>query len=135
MSRFLLDTGAAQDFVNNRHNVVSRVDAERRRGNRIGICVPVLGELWSGVEGSATRERNLRRLRNALTRLVVWPYDNAAAEIFGRLFIQLRRIGRPMQQIDVQAAAIAFALGDTTVVTVDSDLFDIPDLQVENWSA
>jgi len=135
MSRFLLDTGTAQDFINHRNGVLERAIEEQYKGHRIGICVPVLGELWSGVEGSLTRERNLRLLRAALTKLVVWPYDNAAAEIFGRLFIQLRRIGRPMQQIDVQAAAIAFALGDTTVVTVDSDLFDIPDLQVENWSA
>jgi hypothetical protein len=48
MRRFLLDTGIAQDFINRRHGVVERSDAERRAGNRIGICSPVLGELWAG---------------------------------------------------------------------------------------
>ncbi len=133
MRRFLLDTGIAQDFVNRRNGVLERVDAERRRGNRIGICTPVLGELWSGVEGSAARDRNLQRLRRALSRLVVWPYTNEAAEQFGRVFAELRRIGRPMQQIDIMVAAIAFTIGDCTVVTTDSDLAAVPGLVVENW--
>jgi hypothetical protein len=45
MRRFLLDTGITQDFINRRHGVIERSDAERRAGNRIGICTPVLGEL------------------------------------------------------------------------------------------
>ena len=60
MSRFLLDTGIAQDFMNRRHGVQDRADEKRRQGHRIGICVPVLGELWSGVEGSASRDRNIQ---------------------------------------------------------------------------
>lgn len=82
MRRFLLDTGTAQDFINRRHGVIERSDAERRAGNRIGICTPVLGELWAGVEGSVSRERNLQRLRRSLSRLVVWPYTNDAAAPF-----------------------------------------------------
>ena len=73
--RYLLDTGIAQDFQADRRGVRARVDAERRLGHRIGICVPVLGELWAGVEGSASRERNARLLRHALSRLFLWPYS------------------------------------------------------------
>ena len=135
MSRFLLDTGIAQDFMNHRHGVQDRMDEKRRQGHRIGICVPVLGELWSGVEGSASRDRNLQRLRNALSRLVVWPYTQEAAAEFGRLFAELRRVGRPMQQIDIQIAAIALRLGDCTVVSSDRDLAAVPGLRVENWAA
>lgn len=134
MRRFLLDTGITQDFMYRRHRIPERVDRERHQGNRLGICVPVLGELWSGVEGSVSRERNLQKLRQALSRLVVWPYTNGAAEQFGRLFAELRRLGRPMQQIDIQIAAIALDLGDCTVVSSDSDLKDIPGLTVEDWT-
>jgi tRNA(fMet)-specific endonuclease VapC len=126
MKRFLLDTGPAQDFINRRHGVQERVDEERHRGNRIGICVPVLGELWAGVEGSVSRDRNEQRLRHALSRLIVWPYTNEAAGEFGRIFAELRRMGRPMQQIDIQVAAIAFSLGNCTVVSVDNDLAAVP---------
>src|SRR5947208_3475942 len=135
MRRYLLDTGIAQDFINRRHGVLERADAERHRGNRIGICVPVLGELWAGVEGSQSRDRNAQRLRLALSWLAVWPYTNEAAAEFGRLFAELRRIGRPMQQIDIQIAAIARSLGNCTVVSADSDLAAVPGLAVENWAA
>ena len=135
MNRYLLDTGTAQDFINNRNGVRERAHVARKAGNRIGICTPVLGELWSGVEGSVSRDRNLLRLQHGLSRLVVWPYTNAAAEEFGRVFAVLRRIGRPMQQIDIMIAAIAFALGHCTVVTTDTDLAGVPGLDVENWSA
>lgn len=133
MSRFLLDTGPAQKFVT-KDPLVTRVAKERRQqGHMIGICIPVLGELWSGVEGSDSRDVNAQRLLNQLSRLVLWPYDKPAAAEFGRVFALLRKIGRPMQQIDIQIAAIAMTLGNCTVVTTDSDLSAVPGLSVENW--
>ena len=59
---------------------------------------------------------------------------NEAAAMFGRIFAELRRIGRPMQQIDIQIAAIALTLGNCTVVSADTDLPDVPGLTVETWS-
>jgi tRNA(fMet)-specific endonuclease VapC len=135
MRRYLLDTGIAQDFVSGRNGVRERASVERRHGHRIGVCVPGLGELWAGVEGSASRERNEGRLRHALSQLIVWPYTEATAAEYGRLFAELRRIGRPMQQVDIMVAAIARTLGDCTVVSSDSDLSAVPGLAVENWAA
>ncbi|MHB1560792.1 MAG: type II toxin-antitoxin system VapC family toxin [Isosphaeraceae bacterium] len=40
-----------------------------------------------------------------------------------------------MQQVDIQIAAIALALGNCTVVSGDSDLRAIPGLTVEDWGA
>ena len=48
--------------------------------------------------------------------------------------LDVRRLGRPLQQVDIQIAAIALTLGDCVVVTKDSDLSDVPGLKVENWS-
>ncbi len=42
-------------------------------------------------------------------------------------------VSRPMPQIDIMTAAIAFALGQCTVVTTDSDRALVPELSVENW--
>jgi tRNA(fMet)-specific endonuclease VapC len=132
--RYLLDTGIAQDFQDDRFGVRGRVDSQRKLGHRIGICVPVLGELWSGVEGSASRELNLRRLRHALSRLVVWPYTNAAAAEYGKIFSELRRSGRVIQQVDIQIAAVARTPPNCVVVSKDSDLQPIPGLGIENWA-
>jgi len=135
MTRFILDTGIAGYFINNLRGVRPRAMAEVRRGNRIGVVVPILGELYFGVERSATRDRNLKLLLAALGHLTIWPYTDDAAEEYGRLAAELRRIGRPMQQIDIQIAAIALSLGNCTVVSSDSDLAAVPGLAVENWAS
>jgi tRNA(fMet)-specific endonuclease VapC len=134
MKRYLLDTKPAQDFNYEVNGIRERVNTERLRGNRIGICTPVLGELWAGATGSMNRERSLKRLLNGISRLIVWPYDSFAAEMYGRLFTQLKQAGRPMQQIDIQIAAIAFTLGNCTVISEDSDFAAIPGLSIERWS-
>jgi tRNA(fMet)-specific endonuclease VapC len=135
MRRFLLDTGIAGDFINRRRGIFERARFEVSRGNPVGVGIPVLAELAYGVEQSASRDRNMQRLMKALAAWKVWPFDNQAAFEYGRIAAELRRIGRPMQQIDIQIAAIAFALGHCTVVSADSDLRAVPGLSVEDWAA
>ncbi len=132
--KYLLDTGIASDYINRRHGVYERARDAVARGHRIGIGTPVLAELWFGIEQSASRDRNEQRLRRQIHDFRIWPFDTAAAEMFGQVAAELKRIGRPMQQIDIQNAAIALNLGDCTVVTKDSDLSAVPGLRVEDWS-
>jgi len=132
--RYLLDTGIAQDFQDDRRGVRARAKEARLLGHRIGICIPVLGELWSGVEGSLHREPNVVSLRRALSQLSIWPYTAEAAAEYGRIFMELRRAGRPMQQIDIQIGAIARTLPNCVIVSKDSDLSAIRDVTVENWA-
>ncbi len=39
-----------------------------------------------------------------------------------------------MGQMDILTAAIALTLGNTTVVSSDTDLLAVPGLTVENWA-
>ena len=133
MRRYLLDTGIMGDFINHRRGVDTRVDAVRRQGDRIVTCLPVVAELFAGVEGSQSRERNRQRLLLALSRTPAWPFDRAAAEEFGRLDAELRRIGRLIGKVDLQIAAIGLTMGNTTVVSADTDLTAVAGLTVENW--
>lgn len=133
MRRYLLDTNAAGDYLNRRYGVRERAIAEVRRGNRLGICTPVLGELWFGVENGGNRERNSQRLRIAIADWTVWSFDAAAAEEYGRLATQLKRAGQVIGQIDMQIAAVAITLGNCAVVTTDKDLLSVPGLAVESW--
>jgi tRNA(fMet)-specific endonuclease VapC len=63
MKRYLLDTGIAGDYLNRRRGIYERAKQAIAQGNRVGICTPVLAELYYGVENSATRTRNLQRLQ------------------------------------------------------------------------
>ena len=135
MKRYLLDTGIAGDFIDRRRGVYDRARAELAKGNRIGVAMPVLAELVYGIEWSASRDRNMQRLHIALSAWRVWPFDQDAAFEYGRIAAELRRLGRPMQIVDMMIGAIAFGLGNCTVVSADSDLAAIPNLTVENWAA
>lgn len=132
--RYLLDSGPAQDFLFQRRGVQERVEAARRAGAKISICTPVLGEIAGGLEHSGSRDASWEIARRRLGKLLCWPYEKPAALEFGRIIAELKRIGRPMQQIDIQIAAIAFTLGNCTVATGDSDLAAISGLSVENWA-
>lgn len=135
MTRFLLDTGIAADYIARRRGVYHRARQAVMHGDRIGIGLPVLAELWYGVENSSTRERNAQRLRRVLPELVVWPLTEQSAEEYGRIATVLKRSGRPMGAIDMLIASIALSLGGTIVVSADSDLAAVPGLTVENWAA
>ena len=134
MKRYLLDTGIASDYINRRNDVFKRAREEVASGHQIGIGTPVLGELYYGVEASASRERNLRSLVRAISAWTLWPFDHVAAEEYGRIAAKLLRIGRLMQSNDIQIAAIALCLGNCTIVSRDSDLDAVPGLSVENWA-
>ncbi|HET6573156.1 MAG TPA: hypothetical protein VFG68_06110 [Fimbriiglobus sp.] len=54
MTRYLLDTGIAGAYADNRRPVIERAREATARGDRVGTCTPVLGELWAGVEMSAS---------------------------------------------------------------------------------
>lgn len=135
MKRYLLDSGILSDLINNRHEVPARFKSESRLGHKIGTGMPVIAEQVYGIEYGENRDRNMKSLISVLPTIKLWPFDKTAAFEYGRLAAELRRIGRPMQVIDIMIAAIALGLGDCTVVTKDGDLAAIPGLQVENWAS
>ena len=132
MRRFILDTGIAALQLDRKRGVFERAAAEVSRGNRVGIAAPVLAELAFRAEGSPERDRNILRLRQALDAWKLWLVDAAAAFEYGRIAFELKTIGRPMGQNDIRIAAMALSLGNTTVVTMDTDLAAVPGLTAEN---
>ena len=132
--RYILDANALGDLIHTRRGVDQKAEEVRRKGAKIGTCTPILGELLHGIELSHTREKNLKIVQRGIQTVTIWPFDVAAAEEFGRLAALLKRIGRPMQIPDIQLAAVAFTLGDCTVVSSDTDLLAVPGLAVENWA-
>jgi tRNA(fMet)-specific endonuclease VapC len=88
MTRYLLDTCAMGDLINRRKGVHDRAREARLGGARLGTCMPVLGELFFGIELSQTRDANRARLIRAIAGLSFWPYTREAAEEYGRLAAQ-----------------------------------------------
>lgn len=134
MKRYILDSGIVTDLINRRNGVDEKATKAFKHGGRLGVGTPVLGELLAGLHNSSSRKKNLPRLERALANLALWPFDEGAARQYGEIAGDLRRRGIAIQQIDMQIAAIAFALGKCVVVSKDEDFREIKGLTVENWA-
>src|SRR5687768_15945861 len=107
MMRYVLDSNAVNAFVNRHEPHAARVRAARVSGARVGTCEPVVAEVYFGLQLSTSRDVNMLRFEQGLRLLWCWPFDRRAAREYGRVAAELRRIGRPMQVIDMMLAAVA----------------------------
>jgi tRNA(fMet)-specific endonuclease VapC len=92
-----------------------------------------LGELLHGAakRGGATLTNKVREL--VIGALLVLPFDERAAEVYGPLRAGLESEGRRLDEPDLRIASIALSRG-LTVVTANVRHFGrVPDLKVENW--
>jgi len=133
MKRYLLDTGIAGLFINDRKGIRERAKSESTRGNVVRIGLPVLAELQFGAKNSKDPEGSLKRINRALPLLRIWPMTFESAACFGQISADMKRLGCLIGQIDRLIAGIAFSLSNCTVVSADTDMSRVPGLSVENW--
>ncbi|MSQ95881.1 MAG: hypothetical protein EXR98_15185 [Gemmataceae bacterium] len=89
--RYMLDSGPAFDFLFKRKGVDARVAALRRKGRKVGICVPVLGEIVGGLEASGSRDASWKISRPRLAKLLCWPHEKPAAYFYGQILAELKK--------------------------------------------
>ncbi|MYE32109.1 MAG: type II toxin-antitoxin system VapC family toxin [Chloroflexi bacterium] len=134
--RYLLDTDTVSALTRRRPSeaLLLRM-ATTAREDRTTSSI-TLSELLFGAHKAGARSTELvTRIRAALPRSPLIPFDDAAAEEYGRLRAHLEAQGTPIGQADTQIAAIALA-NDLTVVTGNVRHFErVPGLTVENWLA
>jgi tRNA(fMet)-specific endonuclease VapC len=92
-----------------------------------------LGELLYGAakRGSVSLTRKVREL--LVGAVLVLPFDERAAEVYGPLRAHLESEGRRLDEPDLRIASIALSR-NLIVVTGNLRHFSrVPDLKVENW--
>ncbi len=95
------------------------------------ICTPVLAELRFGIERLAEGARKARlnsaseRLVNEVYRGRILNFDTASALHFGIITAKREQMGRRMEPLDAQIAAIALAHQMTLVTRDTTDFRDI----------
>ena len=68
-----------------------------------------------------------------MAHLTVISFGPDEAEEFGKLRSELRKLGRPIPQIDIQIGATARA-GGFIVATADEHFRSVPGLVLEDWT-
>jgi tRNA(fMet)-specific endonuclease VapC len=130
---YLLDTNHVTKAINK--GSPERMEMRRLlgKGVRVGICVPVLCEVESGIWLVSRPEEYRASLAQLLAQVWIWPIDRATAKAYGEIYNDLRRRGRVLSQVDMMLAALARQM-KLTLVTTDRDFDALPDLRVENWT-
>ncbi len=99
----------------------------------IGISSVTVAELFYGVEKSARPDKNRDALDEFLTPFEIMPFDDRAAEVYGRIRAVLERKGTPIGSMDMLIAAHALSLGVMLVTNNAKEFKRVPHLQVANW--
>ncbi len=127
---YLLDTNICI-ALNQEHPAVLAQFEDK--GDECYITTLVLAELYKGVYFSTRVAQNLAKLEDLLSVLAVIPFDDAAAEDFGKIQGELRRMGKPTGEIDALIAAVARSRRDIVVTHNTQDFENIPQIHLEDW--
>ena len=129
---FLLDTNPCIGYLNGRSDILRRrIDAVR--DEPILVSSIVKGELFFGAIKSRDPATTLALQREFLCRFGSLPFDDQAAEAYGRIRADLERRGATIGANDLMIAATALANHATLVTHNTAEFSRVPDLAVEDW--
>lgn len=134
MAGYLLDTNHLSSAVKPGAAVRERIREVRSRGERVGVCIPVLCELQVGAQQVQRAAEYQKALRRLLAQVRIWPLDLETARLYGQIYITLKDRGRVLSQVDMMQAALA-RQRNLTLLTTDRDFEALPELRTENWLA
>ncbi len=131
---YLLDTNTCIYFLNERsERLTRRVKTTHPRD--IVVCAIVKAELYYGALKSARPVENLRKQKEFLQKFRSLPFDDKAADEYGRIRSRLEKLGIPVGPNDLLIAAIAIS-NNVIVVTHNLDEFKrIEGIKLEDWRA
>ena len=131
MPDYLLDCNHLSASLRRVSPVRERIHQGRRAGHRFISCYPVLCELEVGIQQTPNPDDNRRRLAQLLRHVRLWPLDTETTRLYGAVYLELRRQGRVLSQVDIMLAALA-RQHKLIVLTTDRDFEALSDLAVEN---
>src|SRR5437667_12217952 len=100
MAAYLLDTNHVGLAVDRASLVGQRIAEARLAGMRLGTCLPVLCEIEAGMRQVRKKVKYRQELDHLLLQLRLWPIDLKTTRIYGDLFLELRKRGRVLSQVD-----------------------------------
>ncbi len=127
---FLLDSNAWIVWLRQSHpQMVARIKRESPSN------LFVVGELLYGAERSdpSYRANNLQKVAQLRGAFTSFPYDDQAAQKYGRIRAYLTSIGQIIGANDLLIAAIAIAKSCVLVTHNTAEFGRVPGLMIEDW--
>lgn len=132
--KYLLDTNVCIAVLRDRQSLATLRLAAHFKSD-IVLCSIVKAELFYGIYKSGRLQRDWPHLYSFFSQFASLPFDDAAAEIAGRLRAHLSSAGTSIGPNDLLIAAVALA-NNLTLVTHNTYEFScVPGLTLEDWEA
>ena len=132
---YLLDTNAFVDHL--RRGPASKVTARLLAAppGSVFLCTIVLAELVYGAvrSGPSHEAKNRALIAGLRGRFPTLPFDEPAAEEYGKVRAYLANLGQMIGPNDLLIAAIALANGLTLVTHNTAEFSRVPGLPLEDW--
>jgi tRNA(fMet)-specific endonuclease VapC len=130
--KYLLDTNACITYLNVPNSPIART-LQTLQSRDVVVCSVVRAELIYGAYRNRNPTRALATTQEFLRQFVSLPFDDAAADEYGRIRADLTARGMLIGPNDLLIAAIATA-NNVTLVTHNTREFNrVPGLQIEDW--
>ncbi len=131
---YLLDTNTCINYLNGRSEKI-RQRLESSAPQDIVLCSVVKAELYYGAAKSAKPEKNFEKINQFAVRFVSLPFDDLAAEAYGRIRAQLERAGTLIGPNDLMIAATGVSNAITIVTHNTREFSRVEGLMLEDWEA
>ena len=129
---YLLDTNVCIRFLNQRSSILTARMTACRRADVV-LCDVVKAELYYGAHHSAAPVKNLAVLEGFLAGFASFPFNGAAAAVYGKIKSELARCGALIGPNDLLIAATAIANDLTLVSHNTSEFCRIQGPAIEDW--
>ncbi|MDG4554105.1 MAG: type II toxin-antitoxin system VapC family toxin [Candidatus Competibacter sp.] len=130
--KYLLDTNVCVRYLAGR-SLALRARLEATPPEELAVCSVVKAELRYGAYKSQRTEATLLAQDILLGQLRSLPFDDVAAEVYGRIRAALERAGTPIGANDLLIAAIVLANRLILVTHNTAEFSRVPGLAVEDW--
>ena len=108
---------------------LARIPADEQFTSTITV-----GEMIYGAHKSTRTDQFIEQLNTKVwPKIHILPFDEDAAQVYGRLRAHLERQGTPLAEPDLRIAAIALTHGLVLVTGNTGHFSRVSDLVVENW--
>jgi len=131
---YLLDTNVCIRFLNKKSpNIKDKL--RTINPGEIRICSVVKAELFYGAYKSKNPEKNFKTQKEFFKRFRSLPFDDKAADIYGKIRSSLEKSGKVIGPNDLLIAAIAIS-NNAVLVTHNCDEFNrVEGLVFEDWES
>lgn len=129
---YLLDTNICIRYLNGRAPLI-RLKMDTIADTDIAISTITQGEMFAGSARSQTPQESRARQDAFFIRFTKLPFDEAAADEFGRIRGHLLNVGVPIGPYDMQIGAVAVVHRLILVTHNTKEFARIPWLTLEDW--